>query len=216
VIFGATGLIGKGVLLEALDAEDVTEVLTVGRREVDVEHPKLTQVAHDDFLDFASLVDRFRELDACFWCLGISSTGVDEASYTKVTYDFTMAAAEALYEASPDLCFCFVSGAGTDRDARAMWARVKAKTEDALREVGFGNVVLFRPAYIRPMRGVKSRTRLYRVLNPPMLLLNPLLRRMGGATSTVEIGKAMLAAARGEAGSDVLDSKGINALAARG
>lgn len=216
VIFGSTGLIGHGVLLEALDHPAVGEVLTIGRRPSEVEHEKLRHVVHEDFLDFAPIADELADLDACFWCLGISSAGIDEARYTEITYGYTMAAAEVLKERSPDLCFCFVSGEGTDDTEKkgAMWARVKGRAENAVKRT-FEKSYLFRPAYIRPMRGATSKTTLYRVLNPFFVGLSPLLRPMGMATSTVEIGKAMIAAATGLADAPILPSKAINALAAK-
>ncbi len=216
VIFGSTGLIGRGVLLEALDHPAIGEVLTVGRRASETEHPKLRHVTHDDFLDLSPIAGDLADLDACFWCLGISSAGMSEAEYTKITYDYTMAAAKVLKEQSPDLCFCFVSGEGTDdtETKGAMWARVKGRAENAVKRT-FANTYLFRPAYIRPMRGATSKTLLYRALNPIFVGLTPLLRPMGMATSTVEIGKAMIAAATGLSDERLLPSKAINALAAK-
>ncbi|MEZ4340749.1 MAG: hypothetical protein R3B82_29355 [Sandaracinaceae bacterium] len=216
VIFGSTGLIGHGVLLEALDHPAIGEVITVGRRPSDVEHAKLRHVVHADFLDFAPIADELTDLDACFWCLGISSAGMGEAEYTEITYGYTMAAAEVLKERSPDLCFCFVSGEGTDDTEKkgAMWARVKGRAENAVKRT-FERSYLFRPGFIRPMRGARSKTTLYRVLNPFLIGLTPILRPMGMATSTVEIGRAMIAAATGLAADRVLPSKAINALAAK-
>ena len=217
VLFGATGMIGKGVLLEALDHDAVSEVLCIGRRKVDVTHDKLRQIEHADFTDFSALAGELSGLDACFWCLGISSAGMDEARYTEITHAYTMAAARVLHAASPKLCFCFVSGAGTDATerGRSMWARVKGKTENDLKKVGFRELVIFRPAFIRPMRGVGSRTALYRVLYAVIGFLGPAFRALGLATSTVEMGRAMLAAAHGRAEQQILDSRGINDLAAK-
>lgn len=217
VIFGASGMIGWGVLLEALDSPAVTRVLSVGRRTLDIEHPKLRQIVHEDFEDFGSVADELTDIDACLWCLGTSAAGLDEAAYTRITYDFTMAAAKILHARSPDLRFCFVSGAGTDdtEKGRTMWARVKGKTENALRRVGFREVILFRPALIKPMRGAKPRGALYRIMYAIFGVLSPLLRVLGMATSTVEVGRSMVAAAQGKSSQPVLDSNDINALAAR-
>lgn len=216
VLFGATGTIGKGVLAEALDSPHVTEVLSIGRKASGVDHPKLRELQHEDFTDFAPIANQLSGLDACFWCLGISSAGMDEATYTRITYDFTMAAARTLREQSPQLCFCFVSGAGTDASegGRSMWARVKGRTENALRKGGFREAVMFRPAFVQPTRGGAPSGALYRVLNLALAPLFPLLRMLGGATSNAEIGRAMIAAAHGRAPADVLDSRAINALAA--
>jgi nucleoside-diphosphate-sugar epimerase len=216
VVFGSTGLVGHGVLLEALDHPSVERVVTVGRRASEIEHDKVDHVVCSDFTDLSPIADRLEDLDACFWCLGVSSAGMSEEDYSRVTYDYTVAAAEVLKEKNPDLCFCFVSGAGTDdtEKGRTMWARVKGRAENYVKRT-FDESYLFRPAFIRPMRGARSKTALYRVLNPLLLALNPLLRVMNGATSTVEIGKAMIAAASGLADTQVLDSKAINALAAK-
>lgn len=215
VIFGATGLVGRGVLLEALDDPGVERVVSVARRPSGVTHDKLQDIEHDDFTDFDPIADQLADLDACFWCLGISSAGLDEAAYTRITYDFTMAAAKVLKEKNPDMVFCFVSGAGTDdtEQGRTMWARVKGKTENALKGMGFRTTVLFRPAFIKPMRGSSPRGALYKVMTAILGLFAPLFRALGAATSTVEIGRAMLAAARGNAPKQILDSRDINALA---
>ena len=216
LIFGSSGMVGRGVLLEALDSPDVAAVVSVGRRPVDVSHPKLTQIEHDNFEDFSSIGAEFEGVDACLWCLGTSSAGMDEASYTRITHTFTMAAAKLLLERSPEARFCFVSGAGTSSGSGQMWARVKAKTEDDLAALGFGEVVSFRPAMIRPMRGSAVRGAGLRVLYAVLFPLMPLLRLAGGATTTVEIGRAMVRAAQGKAPKKVLETRDINALAAAG
>lgn len=215
VIFGATGVIGQGVLLEALEHPAIGQVLTVGRRPPPVEHEKLRHLSHSDFSDLNPIAHELEGLDACFWCLGISSVGLDEAAYTRITHDYTLAAAEVLHRNNPDLCFCFVSGAGTDEteQGKSMWARVKGKAENAVKRT-FRQAYLFRPAFVRPLKGVRPRSRLYRAVIPLFLPFNPLLRVLGGATSTVEIGKAMIAAATGLSREQILDSKSINRLAA--
>ncbi|MDD9943671.1 MAG: hypothetical protein OXU20_21700 [Myxococcales bacterium] len=135
---------------------------------------------------FDSIADELAGLDTCFWCLGISAVGLDEVAYTRITHDYTMAAAKVLRERSPELRFCFVRGAGTDAEGRQMWARVESKTENALKEVGFRDLVLFRPAFIRRVRGNPPRGA-YRVLGPVLSVLDPLLRATGGATSNVDL-----------------------------
>ena len=217
IIFGATGMVGRGVLLEALDSPEVTHVLSVGRRTTGVDHAKLREVVHEDFEDFAPIADELTGLDACLWCLGISSAGLDEATYTRITYTYTMVAAKVLYEQSPGMRFCFVSGAGTDdtEQGRVMWARVKGMTENALKQVGFREVILFRPGFIRPMRCSQPRGTLYRILYAIFGVFDPILRGLGNATSTVEVGRAMIAAALGMSEKQVLNSPDINQLAAR-
>ena len=216
VIFGASGLIGGGVLMEALDSPEVTAVLSVGRRTLDVEHAKLRQIVHDDFEDFSPLADDLADLDACFWCLGIASAGLDEQTYTRITVDFTVAAAKVLRERSTNLCFCFVSGAGTDDSERGrfMWARVKGRAENALRGFGFRRAAMFRPGFIRQLRGGNKPGAMKRLFQPLSLPFYGLARLFGGASSNVEIGKAMIAVAKGEADATLLTSADINALAA--
>lgn len=212
VAFGGSGLIGRGVLHQALASQHVNSVLSIGRRELPIEHPKLRQIVHKDFEDFAPIADELANLDACFWCLGTASAGMDESSYTRITYDFTMAAARVLVERSPDLCFCFVSGSGTSTSSRMMWARVKGKTEDALGGVGFRKVVLFRPAFIQSTKGEDLRGSAARAV---FSVVYPVLRSLGGATSNGAIGDAMIAAAMGKAESKILNSTDINRVADR-
>lgn len=216
LVFGATGMIGYGVLLEALDAPDVEHVTTVGRRAVDIEHDKLEQIEHADFLDFEPIADRLKGYDACFWCLGIASSGYTEEKYRRITVDFTMAAAEVLARQNPEMTFCFISGAGTDRDSGQMWARVKAEAEDQLGELGFRAHYDFRPAFIQPMRGASSGVTSYRVLYAIFGPLYPLLKKLPKyVTSTVEVGQAMLRVAREGAPKTTLENADICELAAR-
>lgn len=211
VIFGGSGLIGQGVLRQALDNANIDRVRTVGRRTLELDHPKLHQIVHSDFEDFTPIAGELEGLDACFWCLGTASAGMDETTYSRITFSFTMAAAEVLHERSPGLCFCFVSGSGTDADSRMMWARVKGRTENALKQVGFGSVYLFRPGFIQSTRGPTPRGAAARLA---FNVLYPAARALGGATSNGEIGDAMIAAALGRAEQQILDTKDINRLAA--
>lgn len=213
VIFGATGMIGHGVLLECLDDDGIESVLTVGRRTLDIEHPKLEQLVHDDFMDFSAVEDRFAGLDACFWCLGVSSSGMSEEKYRRITLDFTVAGASALARQSPQMTFCFISGAGTDRKGRAMWARVKAEAEDRLDDFGFGAVYRFRPAMIQPKRGVKSTIGSYNAIYAVMKPFNPLLKKIPKyVTTTVEVGRAMIRVARDGSDETTLENADIVAL----
>lgn len=216
VVFGGSGLIGGGVVMEALDSPHVTSVLSVGRRSLGITHAKLREIVHSDFEDFTSIADDLADLDACFWCLGTASRGHDEDSYSRITVDFTMAAAKVLRERSPDLCFCFVSGAGTDETERSrmMWARVKGRAENALRDLGFRRLAVFRPGIIRRRRGTKRRSALAGMAQPLFLLIYAPARLLGGATSNVDIGRAMIAVAVGQSDVPTLSSRHINALAA--
>src|SRR4051812_24849221 len=148
VIFGATGMVGHGVLLECLDDPRVERVLLISRQAVGINHPKTEEVLHQDFFDFATLQPRFADLDACFFCLGVSSVGMNERDYRHLTYDLTLAAAHALAAASAErLTFCYVSGEGTDSTerGRAAWARIKGQTENALLRLPFKAAYMFRP-----------------------------------------------------------------------
>jgi uncharacterized protein YbjT (DUF2867 family) len=165
IIFGATGLIGQGVLREALEAQDVERVVAVVRHPTGVKHPKLQELVHDNFTEFSAMEAELREFDACFYCLGVSAAGMSEAEYRRVTYDFALAAATELARWHPGMVFIYVSGAGTDStgQGRAMWARVKGETENALLRLPFRAAYMFRPAYIHAAHGERSKTPSYRV-----------------------------------------------------
>ncbi len=217
LIFGATGMVGYGVLLELIDSPSVERILSIGRRTLDIENPKLQQIVHTDFENFEGLADQLNGFDACMWCLGISSAGLSEEKYRTITYAYTMAAAELLYRLNPAMRFCFVSGEGADSTAsgRSMWARVKGMTENALIGMGFQEVIIFRPGFIKAQRGSQPRGALYKAMYAIFGLLSPVFRLMGAATSTTEMGKAMIAAAQGKAEKQILRSSDINALAAK-
>ena len=221
VVFGATGTVGAGVVLECLDSPAIAQVLCIVRRSSGRTHAKLREVVHSDFSDLTSIEPELANVDACFWCVGIPSAGLTEERYTEVTLDYTQAAARVLREQSPDLCFVFVSGEGADEteQSRTMWARVKGRAENAILGMGFRSAVVFRPGMIVPRRGLRHNVRLYGVTTMILLPFLPLLRALGRATSTVEIGRAMIAAALGghvgEPPKQRLDSKDINELAKR-
>jgi uncharacterized protein YbjT (DUF2867 family) len=221
VIFGATGTVGAGVLLECLDSPAISEVLCVVRRPTGRTHDKLREIVHADFSDFSAVAPELSGLDACFWGIGIPSSGLTEAQYAEVTHDYTVAAARVLHQQSPELRFVFVSGAGADEteEGRTMWARVKGRAENAILAMGFRDAVVFRPAMIETRRGLKHSVKLYGWVTLALTPLRPLLRALGNATSTEEIGKAMIAFALGEGIGDPpkprLDSGEINALARR-
>ena len=213
VLFGATGMLGQGVLRECLLADDVEQVLVVTRTATGRQHEKLREIVHHDFTDFTSIESDLAGLDACFFCLGVSSAGMSEDAYRRITYDVTMAAAEPLVRLNPRLTFVYVSGAGTNAEGRSMWARVKGATENALLAMPF-NAYMFRPGFIQPMHGERSRTRLYRVLIAAGRPLFPLVRRLlpKQVTTTEIIGLAMLRVARDGAPKRVLESPDITEL----
>jgi len=220
LVFGATGMVGQGVLRECLLAEDVQQVRVIGRTPVAQADPKLSQVVHADLFDYRGIESELRGFDACFFCLGVSAVGMSEAQYTRVTYDLTMAAAQTLSQLNPDMTLVYVTGAGTDSSekGRSMWARVKGRTENALQRLPFKAVYLMRPGAIQPLHGVRSKTRLYQSIYTLAGPLLNLLRRFWPDTiqTTETVGRAMLAVARHGAPQPILDPKSINQLASRG
>ena len=165
LIFGATGMVGQGVLRECVAAPDVETVVTVGRKATGMTHPKLREVVHPDMTKYSSIENELTGLDACFFTMGVSSNGMDEMEYDRVTCGLTLAAAWPLSRLNPKITFIYVSGAGTDstEQGRVMWARVKGRTENELLRLPF-KAYMFRPGIIQPMDGIRSRTRIYRLL----------------------------------------------------
>ena len=211
IIFGATGMVGQGALRESLLAADVERVLTVGRRATGVRHPKLTELTVPDVGDLTPVESQLAGYDACFYCLGVSSVGLDEAAYTRISYDYPLAAARVLARTDPDLTFVLVTGAGTDAQGRAMWARVKGRAERAVLEM-FPNGYAFRPGFIQPTYGARSRTGWYDALYTVLAPLTPLLKRVapGIVTTTDGLGRAMLRAARTGFGSRVVSGTDLH------
>ncbi len=213
LLFGATGMVGQGVLRECLLAPDVERVLAVGRAGTGKKHEKLRELTPEDLFDLAPVEEELRGFDACFFCLGVSAAGMAERDYRRVTFDLTLGAARTLARLNPRMTFVYVSGAGTG--GRAMWARVKGETEAALLELPFQAAFMFRPAFIQPMHGVVSRTRLYRIVYAVLGPLYPLGKAVfpGLVTTTENVGRAMLRVARRGAPRPVLENADINALA---
>ena len=223
IIFGATGMVGQGVLQECLRDPAVDRVLVVGRSTVGVRHPKLRELLRSDVADLGGAAEagELSGYDACFFCLGVSSVGMKEAAYRAVTHDLTLAVARVLCERNPGapgsrLVFAYVSGAGTDstEQGRSMWARVKGRTENDLLALPM-DAYLFRPGYIQAGPGTVSKTALYRVLYRVISPAYPLLKRLfpNAVTSSGAIGRAMLAVAASGADTRILGSREINALA---
>jgi uncharacterized protein YbjT (DUF2867 family) len=216
LIFGATGMVGQGVLRECLLAPDVTAVQTVGRTATGVKNPKLREIVHAGLLHYAAIEDDLRGFDACFFCLGVTSAGMSEPDYERMTYGITIAAAETLSRLNPAMTFVYVSGAGSDSSekGRVMWARVRGKTENALLRLPFKTACVFRLAMVVPVHGERSRTAAYRIGFRLMKPLLPLLRRLfaGYILTTEEIGRAMLRVVRQGAPNKILESPDIVAL----
>ncbi len=215
MLFGASGMVGAGVLLECLEDPRVTAVLSVGRTPLAITHAKLSEQLTKDLYDVASFRGALVGYDACFFCLGTSSAGMKEADYRHITYDLTLGIARELAELNPVMTFTYVSGEGTDgtEKGRVMWARVKGKTENDIIALPFAGYA-FRPGLIRPLKGVKSKTPwlgvVYAVMNP----FFPLLKAVAGShlTTTVNVGRAMIRVALEGYVRKHLENDDINAL----
>ena len=218
LLFGATGMVGQGVLRECLQARDVALVQTVGRKATDQQNAKLKEVVQDNLFDVDAMASELQGFDACFFCLGVSAAGMTEAAYSHLTYDLTLAVAEKLATWNPGMTFTYVSGAGTDstEQGRSMWARVKGRTENALQRLPFKAVYVFRPGVIQPLHGIRSKTASYQLfysLTKP--LLTPLRTLLPNHILTTEmVGQAMLAVVRHGYAKAVLETADIRALAA--
>jgi len=221
ILFGATGMVGQGVLRECLLDPGVGRVLSIGRTPSGAPAPspapqKLRQLIRPNLFDYSDIEADLTGYDACFFTLGVSSAGMSEADYRRITYDLTLAAATTLAKLNPSMTFVYVSGEGTDstEKGRTMWARVKGATENALMRLPFRGAYMFRPGFIQPMHGAVSKTRSYRVFYKIFGPVIPLLRRIAPrwVTTTEQIGRAMLRVARDGAPSQILNTAAINRL----
>jgi uncharacterized protein YbjT (DUF2867 family) len=216
VLFGATGMVGQGALRECLLDGDVARVLTVGRSATGQQHEKLREVVVADMYDLSSIRPELAGFNACFFCLGVSSSGMSEERYSRVTYDLTLVAAQTLVQLNPGMTFIFVSGMGTDSTerGRVMWARVKGRAENALLRMPFKAAYMFRPGFIVPRHGIKSRTTLYRVFYSVLAPLLPLLKALApnAVVTTEGLGRAMIAVAKRGYSKPVLEARDIAAV----
>jgi uncharacterized protein YbjT (DUF2867 family) len=216
ILFGATGMVGQGVLRECLLDADVESVLAVGRSPTGQRHAKLREILRDDFLDYSAIESELTGYDACFFCLGVSSVGMSEERYRHLTYDITLAAASTLAKLNPRMVFVYVTGRGTDSTERGplMWARVKGKTENDLLKLPFKAAYMFRPAAIQPLHGIRSKTAWYQaayvVAAPVLTLLNRIAPQY--VTTTEQVGRAMIKVARDGYPRPVLESEDISAV----
>jgi uncharacterized protein YbjT (DUF2867 family) len=216
ILFGATGMVGQGVLRECLLDPDVTGVLAVGRSPTGQAHAKLREVLHANFVDFSAIESELAGFDACFFCLGVTSVGLSEERYRQLTYDITMAAATTLAKLNSGMTFIYVTGAGTDstEQGRVMWARVKGKTENDLFKLPFKAATMFRPAAIQPLHGVRSKTAwvqaIYVATAPVLTLLNRIAPKY--VTTTEQVGRAMIKVAKQGFPKPVLESEDINSV----
>jgi uncharacterized protein YbjT (DUF2867 family) len=213
LLFGATGMVGQGVLRECLLDAEVDAVVTIGRSATEVKNAKLREIVHADLFDYSNIEEDLRGFDACFFCLGVSSAGMPEDEYKRLTYDLTMAAAKTLCRLNPEMTFIYVSGAGTDstEKGRVAWARVKGKTENKLLRLPFKAAYMFRPAAIQPMHGERSKVGLYRIAITAFKPLFPVLRFLfpNYVLTTEQIGRAMIHAASRGCPTRVLESSDI-------
>jgi uncharacterized protein YbjT (DUF2867 family) len=214
ILFGATGMVGQGCLRECLVDASIERVLVVGRSPTGQHHAKLREVLHQDFFDFSAIEGELTGYDACFFCLGVSSVGMDAERYRHLTYDLTMAAATTLAKLNPAMVFIYVTGRGTDSTEQGslMWARVKGKTENDLLKLPFKAAYMFRPAGIQPLHGVRSKTAWVQAI---YVVASPLLARLARTapkymTTTERVGRAMIAVARDGYRRPVLESEDIN------
>ncbi len=217
IITGATGMVGKGVLLECLDHAEISEVLSISRNTTGIEHPKLKELIHKDFSEFASVTDKLKGYDACYACMGVSSAGMKEEQYRRLTYDFTLSLAKVLQGLDPETTFNYVSGVGTDSSekGRSMWARVKGKTENDLLNLGFKQAYMFRPGAIIPLRGIQPSSKMYRVLINNLKWLIKLMKRISphAVVDTTQIGFAMINVTKKGYDNKVLTPRDIQILA---
>ena len=217
LLFGATGMVGQGVLRECLLDADVRVVQTIGRSLSGVDSPKLRELLHPDLWNYQSIEAALSGFDACFFCLGVTVAGKTAEQYSHITYDLTLAAANTLARLNPHMTFVYVSGAGTDssESGRSTWARIKGQTENALLRLPFKAAYMFRPGLIQPLHGARSKTRAYRVIYFLLGPLLPLLRRIfpDSILTTEQIGRAMLSVVRKGASKPVLESRDIRKVA---
>lgn len=213
IITGATGMVGEGVLHQCLLSDKVEAVLVINRKPCGITHPKLKEIIHADFFNLAPIQDQLDGYDACFFCLGVSSVGMSEENYYKVTYLLTMHVAEILSRINADMTFCYISGAGTEstENGRSMWARVKGKTENDLMKLPFKQVFNFRPGFMKSFKGAKNTLSFYKYISwmyPIGRLIYP-----KGFITLEEVGKAMINTVNRGTGRWILDGKDIVAMA---
>ncbi|MTI40268.1 NAD-dependent epimerase/dehydratase family protein [Fulvivirga lutimaris] len=196
IITGATGMVGKGVLLECLDHLEVEKVLLINRRGIGISHAKLEEVIHADFSDYSSIKDQLKGFDAAYLCMGVSAAGLDEAKYAEITHSYTINLAKTIYDLNPKMTITYVSGQGTDSSekGRMMWARVKGKTENDLLNMGFSQAFMFRPGTIIPLKGIRSSTKLYQFFYDYFMWLIKLIKLVAPNTivNTTQLGLAMI------------------------
>jgi hypothetical protein len=211
IITGATGMVGEGVLHECLLHPDVDQVLVINRKPCGVSHPKLKEIIHADFLNLSSIESQLQDYNACYFCMGVSSVGMKEEQYYRLTYNLTIHCAETLSRLNNDMTFCYVSGASTDSSekGKSMWARVKGKTENKLMQLPFKKAYMFRPGYMHPTKGLKNTLKYYKFLS----WMYPALRAFNFASTLKELGLAMINSVNKGYDKSILEVKDIVMLA---
>ncbi|WP_339791745.1 NAD-dependent epimerase/dehydratase family protein [uncultured Imperialibacter sp.] len=213
IVTGASGMVGEGVMHECLNHPDVEKVLVIGRKPCGTTHPKLTEIIHKDFFDLTPIADQLKGYNACYFCLGVSSVGMKEPEYKKLTYDLTLHAAELLARLNPDMTFCYVSGAATDSSekGKSMWARVKGKTENDLLKLPFKAAYMFRPGYMQPTPGLSNTLKYYKYIT----WMYPFLKTVfpGSVSTLADLGQAMLGVTLKGYDKKVLEVRDIKAVA---
>ncbi|MBB6459626.1 Rossmann-fold NAD(P)-binding domain-containing protein [Flammeovirga kamogawensis] len=218
IITGATGMVGKSVLLECLDSDKVEKVLIIVRESIGMKHPKLEEVIHKDFFDLTDIIPKLVGYNACYFCLGISSAGVSIKEYSHITYDLTLHFANIILPLNPDISFCYVSGAGTSskENSATDWANVKGKTENQLLKFPFKSAYMFRPAVIQPEKGVESKVSVYKTIYKILRPVFPILDRLFPkyVTTSTRLGKAMINVVNKGYKTNIIENDDINALSA--
>lgn len=215
IITGTTGMVGEGVLLECLENPGVESVLIINRRPLGMSHPKLKEIVHKDFYDISPVESQLKGYNACYFCLGVSSVGMKEPEYKRVTYDLTMHVAGVLSRLNPDMTFCYVSGAGTDstENGGTMWARVKGKTENDLRKLPFDQVFAFRPGFMKATEGQKNLLSLYKYIGwmyPIVKAISP-----NWVSTLTQVARAMINVTKYGYDKNILEVKDINLVGDR-
>jgi len=213
IITGSTGMVGEGVLLECLSHKAVESILVINRSPCGITHARLKEIIHSDFFDLRPIESVLKGYNACFFCAGVSSVGMKEPEYTRITYDLTMNFARTVSKLNADMTFCYVSGTGTDstEKGRIMWARVKGKTENDLMKLQFRNVFAFRPAFMKAVEGQKNLPKFYKYIQFPYPVLHALFPQYFGTLS--DVGLAMINCALGGAEKNVLEARDIGEIA---
>ncbi len=191
IVTGGTGMVGGLVLENCLNSDQVKEVISFVRRPSDIKNDKLKEVVVADFLNYDLLIEHFMNIDVAFFCIGVYTGAVPKEEFRKITVDYPVAFAKALYKYSPSANFCLLSGAGADRSekSRTMFARDKGAAENQLSAIGFKSFHAFRPGYIYPVEPRKEPNLMYTISR----WLYPLIRLFGKNASikSTELAQAM-------------------------